>query len=104
MEAKPSKPFRVWQGDFPITEWFNLWTEEERLALKSVLDRQSQYSSWSDTVYVSFDIDPPTPELEDEASYKQRAVEELQRTRKRKESELEKKIKKYEQLKKELGL
>lgn len=99
-----AKPFRVWRGDWPRSDWFHDWDEEDKKALAEVLSRESQYSDWYNTERLSEELDDEPEDLPSEESYLKRAQEERQRTQKRKDSALEKKLKQYNKLKEELGL
>ena len=103
MGAKYAPPFRVWRGDYPVTDWINGWTEQLRNALATALEKSHNYDDWYDTRRLSEEADDER-ELEDESLFLNMAREQLAQETKRKESALEKKLKQYNKLKQELGL
>ena len=103
MEAKIAQPFRVWRGDYPITDWLDGWSEELVDALGAALDKAHKWDDYYDTRRISEELDE-THEPEDEDTFLEMARAQLALTTKRKESALEKKLKQYNKLKQELGL
>lgn len=98
-----AKPFRVWRGDNPITEWINGWDPELVKFLQGILEEKYKWEDWCDTEHVSFE-DDDEPVMCPEEYYAAMVREERERQEKRRMSSLEKKIKQYNKLKEELGL